>query len=156
MRNSMFLVLPFNPMLGLQISQLSDKTHLLITNPRENRQIKRCVIPEVTLGLASWKECHLFGGEILEDRVLLYWPQTFACFETRSYYVALTPLEFTVQNKLALNSESCLPLPPKCWDLRCELPCWDGCRYFSQRVFLPQPLNSWRYRCIVLCWESLN
>jgi hypothetical protein len=37
-------------------------------------------------------------------------------FETGFLCVALAILELTLQTRLALNSEICLSLPPKCWD----------------------------------------
>jgi hypothetical protein len=38
------------------------------------------------------------------------------CFLRQFLCVALAVLELTLQTRLALNSEICLPLPPKCWD----------------------------------------
>jgi hypothetical protein len=37
----------------------------------------------------------------------------FCCFETGFLCVALSVLELTLYNRLASNSEICLPLPPK-------------------------------------------
>lgn len=37
----------------------------------------------------------------------------FFVFEIGSHYVVLTILEFTMQNRLALNSQVCLPTPPE-------------------------------------------
>ena len=37
-------------------------------------------------------------------------------FETEFLCITLAVLELTLQTRLALNSEICLPLPPKCWD----------------------------------------
>jgi hypothetical protein len=40
----------------------------------------------------------------------------FFFFETGFLCIALAVLELTLKTRLALNSEICLPLPPKCWD----------------------------------------
>jgi hypothetical protein len=37
-------------------------------------------------------------------------------YETGFLCIALAVLELALQTRLALNSEICLPLPPKCWD----------------------------------------
>lgn len=43
-------------------------------------------------------------------------------FEIGSHYAVLTILEFTMQNRLALNSQVCLPTPPESGYLRLMQP----------------------------------
>jgi hypothetical protein len=40
----------------------------------------------------------------------------FFFFETGFLCIALAVEELTLYSRLASNSESCLPLPPECWD----------------------------------------
>lgn len=62
-----------------------------------------------------------------------------AClFQTKSCYVALAGLEFTMLSRLALDSwVILLPLPPRYWDCRRVPPCLADCVY-SEAVLGPR------------------
>ena len=70
--------------------------------------------------LMDWDN-NLFGFVNMVYFISCFLSLTGFFFETGFPCVALAVLELTLETRLASNSDTCLPLPPKCWNYSCVL-----------------------------------
>jgi hypothetical protein len=100
-------VTPFIP--GDRGKQISEFKEDLVQNKVQvKKRLHPCVVALAFNLITQQTEAHRLLSFIFIS--------LFSFFETGFRCVALAVLELTLYTRLALNSEICLPLPPKCWE----------------------------------------